>query len=182
MLDSPCVVQCLCDITRVCFSPTMGPDGANPGVLNHVWWPETKKNPVAVHHRVPHLSPGIGTRGNTELLHRAEIVEFRPRLDQLAVYNMVDRDPRDTGSLVRGRHAKQTPGVGGMRLPACYHHLSFSNLKLNGDTYVGESREVRRCDFFVPCWARWHIGWTSRNVIGCSSRKRSNWCLIVLSE
>jgi hypothetical protein len=161
---------CLCDANRLGFSAPMRPH-------RPPWCSQVER--TSFNHQeldrcsLPSSSPLTWNRHEGQ--HRASASSRDCRIPSttrpICRPHMVDRDPRDTGRLVRGRHAKQTPGMGGMRLPACYHHISFSNLKLNGDMYVGESREVRRCDFFVPCWARWHLRRTSRNVINVGRRQ-----------
>src|SRR5947209_5682030 len=73
-------------------------------------------------------------RNNAKLLQHTQTVEVGPRLDDLAASDAVNGDPRDGGRLVRGRHAKQTPGVRALRCPAGHHPLPFGKLILNGDT------------------------------------------------
>ena len=83
-----------------------------------------------------------GDGGDTELPPNAEQVVFRPRLDQLAIDNMVDRDSPVGNRLVRGRTTIITPGIRTNCLLARHHVIPFRNLHLNGDMVIRESGEV----------------------------------------
>ena len=69
---------------------------------------------------------------NAKLLEHPEIIELRPRLDDLAASNVVNGDPRKGGGLIGGWHTKQTAGVCTLRCPVGHYCVLLRHLFHNG--------------------------------------------------